>query len=305
MPYADPLDFVANGLFDGARFSYNLPAGTFSAGAWYTGLLYKKKANIFITDYDRQKFEAELDYGKFSDTYFASRRLVASAGWEHPAIAELLRLRLAVTGQIDLNGKDDFCHSEYFTLKAGLPIQSFLFELGGGAQVMQVRAGGEDDTLIGLAGEIGAYWMLPTLFSSRLSFTGYFSSGRKDDDSTMSAFIPINTKSYGDILEAKFSGISVLSLDYIARLHQTFSANVSAKYFIRSDKGTYKGYPVSVKDDGGYSLGAEFFAQFLWSPVSDLRLELGGGVFVPGMGDAAPKNDPLWRIKAGLVLALY
>jgi hypothetical protein len=41
MYYSDPLGFVASGLFDGVKAFYYSDAGTFSAGAWYTGLLYK------------------------------------------------------------------------------------------------------------------------------------------------------------------------------------------------------------------------------------------------------------------------
>jgi hypothetical protein len=43
MNHSDPLGFVAEGLFDGVKAAYYSEAGTFSAGAWYLGLLYKKK----------------------------------------------------------------------------------------------------------------------------------------------------------------------------------------------------------------------------------------------------------------------
>jgi len=45
MQYTDPLGFIADGLFDGAKFSYtSANVGTFGIGAWYTGLLYKKRS---------------------------------------------------------------------------------------------------------------------------------------------------------------------------------------------------------------------------------------------------------------------
>jgi len=50
MAYDDPLGYVASGLFDGARFSQYTKIGTFSAGAWYTGLLYKERAKIEMTE---------------------------------------------------------------------------------------------------------------------------------------------------------------------------------------------------------------------------------------------------------------
>ena len=61
MLYTDPVEFVANGLFDGAQFSYDTRLGTFNVGAWYTGLLYKKKANIIMTADDQEKFDEALE----------------------------------------------------------------------------------------------------------------------------------------------------------------------------------------------------------------------------------------------------
>ena len=42
MNYSDPLAFIAAGLFDGVQFYRSAKTGTFNAGVWYTGLLYKK-----------------------------------------------------------------------------------------------------------------------------------------------------------------------------------------------------------------------------------------------------------------------
>jgi len=305
MPYTDPLDFVANGLFDGAQFSYNSRAGVFSVGAWYTGLLNKEKANILITTGDREEYDSKIDMSSFSDTYFASRRFVASLGWEHPAIAEILQLRMAVTGQIDFNDNDDKLHSEYFTLKARLPVKRFLFELGGGVQIMQVQTPVKDDVFIGLAGDFGMHWLLPTSFDSRLSLSGQITSGRSDSNDLIAAFIPINTKSVGNVLNAELTGISIFNLNYTARLHRTLSATLSAAHLVRSDLGTYREYPAVEGSDNGYFLGTEFFGRVTWSPVSDLRFELGGGVFTPALGDAGPDREPMWRLDLSLVFALF
>ena len=86
MFYSDPLGFIAEGLFDGARFSFDTMLGTFSAGAWYTGFLYKKRANISMTAGELSNYHAELDYGDFSNTYFAPSRFFAALEWEHPGL---------------------------------------------------------------------------------------------------------------------------------------------------------------------------------------------------------------------------
>ena len=303
MQYTAPFAGIADGLYDGFQFEYDTKLGTFNTGAWYTGLLYKKKANIIMTEEDRRSFSAVVDYGDFAGAYFASRRVMAALGWEHPAISELVRTRLAVIAQFDLNGKDEYLHSQYVTLKAGVPVKSLVFEAGGVLELAETDAGSG----IALAGELGVFWtpnirFAPASFASRLSFTGYFSVA---DSGSLTAFTPISAKTYGSVLEAAPSGISALSLDYTARLHKTFSAGISSTYFIRSDLVTFAGYPLNGEADGKYLLGNEFFARLVWSPVSDIQINLGGGIFLPAMGNAAPESDPLWRIKISAVFAIF
>ncbi|MCL2067725.1 MAG: hypothetical protein FWG99_09710 [Treponema sp.] len=301
MPFADSL-FVAEGLFDGAQLSFDTMAGFFTAGVWYTGLLYKERANIVMTGEDYISLFEELDYSDFSGTYFASRRLMAALGWEHPSIAELVWLRLDLIGQVDLNNRDTLYHSQYLTGKIGIPFKAFEFELGGGLELAQSVYKDDDDFSVGLAGEVGVYWTLPAGFNSLLSFTGRFTSGEADDGA-IAAFVPITSTAQGNILKAPLSGLSILSLDYTARLYKTFSMGMTISHFVRSDLATYKSY--LGEEDEGYSLGTELFARFLWSPVSDIRLNLGGGVFLPSLGNVATDADPRWRVEMTAILALY
>jgi hypothetical protein len=303
MRYSAPLAAVADGLFDGLQLAYSTSWGTFYAGAWYTGLLYKERANIIMTGEDYVSYYAGLDYDDFADTYFASKRVVAAAGWEHPALAELLRTKLGVIAQVDLNGGDNYLHSQYITGKIGMPVGRFMFTLGGALELAEA-SGAEKDVYTGLAGELGASWNPPTAFSSLLSLSGYCSSGHKEGGS-VTAFVPINTQFSGKVLQANPSAISTVSLDYTARLHEKFSLSVTSLYFIRTDLGTYANYPLDVENSGGHCLGNEFYADLIWSPVSDLQINLGGGIFVPAMGDAAPNREPRWRVELGAIFTLY
>jgi len=303
MFYSDPLSFIANGLFDGVQFTYNGSMGSFNVGAWYTGLLYKKNANITMTEFDQAKFDSPIEYGDFIETYFAPQRLLFAAGWEHPSIAEMLRLRASVIGQFDFTKAEEKYHSQYLAVKAGMPFNSFLFELGGSLELSQNMLADESKIKLAFAGEAGVFWTLPSSFLSRLSFTGTFTGG--NTDGTAGAFIPITTKYFGNIFEQKISGLSVLDLTYSARIMSELGASVSALYFIRSDKGTYYGYPVNGDQSEGYFLGAELFARLIWSPVSDLQLNLGGGMFLPALGNAAPDEKALWRIELTAILAVY
>ena len=118
----------------------------------------------------------------------------------------------------------------------------------------------------------------------------------------MSAFVPITAVPHGDILEAKLSGISMIRLDYSARLHETFSLTVASSYFILSDLGTYRGPPV---ERDGHILGNEFSARIMWAPVSDVRLGLGGGVFLPAMGNADSSGAALWRLGLNVIILIF
>ena len=305
MLYDDPLGFIASGLFDGASYSLNTGnKGRLGFGVWYTGLLYKKNLKITMTGEDLASYDDDLDYSNFGSTYFASRRLVAAIDWDSPQLTEWLRFKTALIGQFDLNGNDEYLHSQYLTAKAIMPMGSFIFNLGMGFELAQTTMYNDDSSMqvkLGLAGEAGASWMLPTSISDRLTLTGRFSNGTVED-SAMAAFSPITNIAQGDVLQAKLSGLSMIRLDYTAKLHQSFSFYVASSYFILSDLGSYTGKP-SEKD--GYFLGNEFSGRLVWSPVSDLRISLGGGVFLPSMGNADNGGDTLWRVELNAILVFF
>jgi hypothetical protein len=111
----------------------------------------------------------------------------------------------------------------------------------------------------------------------------------------MAAFLPVTTNAYGQIYAVKLSGLSMVSLDYTARLHRTFAIGLTPSYFFLSD----------FKNFSGNLLGAEFFAVFNWSPLPDINVNLGGGVFLPSLGNVTPDGKILWRVELNLVLSLF
>ena len=307
--YSTPLAFLAEGLFDGVQVSHSSSLGRFRAGAWYTGLLYKKSANIQMTENDRAIYYTPFDFDNFADTYFAPPRLLASLDWEHLAVADILRLNAAVTMQADLS--DDLSsngekyNSQYFTIKAGMPYNSFFFELGGILSTFQIE--GEGSFKPAFAGDIGVYWTLPASLNSRLSFNARFASGQSSDASGDGAggFIPVTAKYAGNILEAGMSALTVLDLNYTARFTDKIGASISTKYFIQNGSTPLNTYPFSGAVGGGDSLGAELFARLIWSPVSDLQLNLSGGAFIPALGNYAPDAKPVWLVKLTAVFVAY
>jgi len=295
MYHSDPLGLIADGLFDGAKVAYNSEMGTFSAGAWYTGLLYKKRANIEITALESESLNSPLDYDDFANTYFAPKRFIAALGWEH--LGGKVQARAKVLGQFDLYDEKPL-NSQYAIVKFTMSLNDFSFDLGGCFELLQ----NDGDFGTAFAAEAGLAYALPTAFNDKLSLLVRYASGGDKDGKF--AFTPITTVSQGEILEAKFSAITMLSLDYLARLHSSVSAGLTSSYFIRNGQASYAGYPLGENDNGNL-LGNEFYARLIWSPASDLYINLGGGIFMPSLGNAAPKADGLWRVELKAVFALF
>jgi hypothetical protein len=298
--HSDPLGLIAAGLFDVSQVSYDFSLGCFHAGAWYTGLLYKKRINIEMTPADYEITNSGMDTSHYADTYFAPKRVVSSLGWEHMSLMEgRLGASVAILGQFDL-ADGDRLNSQYAAAKITVPVKAFSFDLGGCLELIQDS--GEFGTAF--AGEVGIGFVPQTRIRSKLSLLARYSSGGTDGQ--MDAFNPVTTISQGDILGARFSGISMLALDYVVRLHDTVSAGLSSSYFMRNDLGTFSGYPlIPGHASDGYFLGNEFFARLLWSPFNDIQLNLGGGIFLPSLGDAEPKADKLWRVVLNVIIVLY
>jgi hypothetical protein len=300
--FSDPLSFIADGLFDGFQYYYNSRAGSFRIGAWYTGLLYKERANIIMSENDQSAFFKPLDYGDFAGTYFASKRVLSSVGWEHPSIGEFLHLNIAYVGQTDANGADTAYHSQYLIVKAGMPVNNLLVELGGSVEFSQTVAD-ENQFNVAFAGEVGLFLLFPSQFNSRLSFTGLIAGGRTDD--TVGAFIPVTGKEYGYILKAKIPGLSIFSLNYSSKFSNSFGGSYTASYFVRNDLGTFNSYPLPVSAASeGYFLGPEVSARITWSPASDLQFSFGGGAFFPALGDAGQEEKIKWRVDLTVIMSI-
>jgi len=298
MHYSDPLGFIAEGLFDGGRFSYITDLGTFSFGVWYTGFLYNRRANITMTSRELESYETQLDYNDFANTYFAPSRLLSALDWEHPGLMNgLFRGQLSLLAQFDLS--DEALHTQYLTGKLSFPLNPYQFDIGGSFALIQYL----EETHIMYAAELAVFWTLPFSFPSRLSFLGRYSSGISENRTTM-AFLPLTTKQQGSVIEANTPGTSMLSLEYLVRLQETVSASLSSSYFIRNDLYTYAGYPIGPATDSGHFLGNEFFGRLYWNPFTDLALNLGAGIFLPSLGDVEPDADIIWRINLNLILSI-
>ena len=303
--YSDPLSIIADSLFDGLQLSYGTNVGRFSLGAWYTGLLYKKNARIIMLDgpvgEEQIKYDAPLEYSDFFNTYFAPKRILAALDWEHLSLFDFLQLQASVLGQMDISDRNNKIHSQYFVLSASVPVKSFLFSAGGSFEAIQPK-GDNTKNSFALTGELEISWTLPTKFHSRLTLAGHYASGKND---YFGAFKPVTTKSFGEMLQAKMTSIMFLDLNYSMRINKSVGASITAAYFRRNDSITPNSFYAGSSDDSKKNLGGEIFARVIWSPFSDLNLNLGGGAFIPAMGDVWKDEKPRWRFDLSAILALY
>jgi hypothetical protein len=284
MQYADPLGYVANGLFDGIQFTFNTDAGNFSAGAWYAGFLYKKRVNIEMTDAEWTANNAPLDYGDFVNSYFAPRRVLAAVDWENKGLGERALARLSVIGQFDLT--EEKLNTQYVAGKVTMPFGAFSFDLGGCFELIEVND------------KIGSAFATECVITLRnpahyLSLGAKYSSGAGDN---LAAFLPMTTNTHGQILKPKLSANTILTMDYVVRLHETFSIGLYPAYFILNDAE-------SVRDKR--FLGGEVFGALYWSPVSDISINLGGGAFLPSLGDVAPDENIFWRVELNVIISIF
>jgi hypothetical protein len=292
LPYRDPLNLVMNGLFDGLAFNVDLGKTRLSAGAFYTGLLYKRTAYIVMNPGDY------ADYYD-GDVYFASRRLVFSAGWEIPALFNTEgKLDLGLIGQVDLNEPDDELeddgkvHTQYVLGKFTLPLLNYYnAELGALLGLIEER---DLDPGLCFALSGGLAWLPPGGVNDRLYLNVAASSGARNN--TVRAFLPINTIAQGKVLRPRLSGLTLVDAGYTARFRPFLSGEFTAGYFFRTDTDAY-GDPELDGDSRSPLLGGEISGSLTWAPVSDISLSLGGGVFFPQLGKSfAADAATRWRI---------
>jgi hypothetical protein len=254
---------------------------------------------------DEEIFSRDLDYDDFAASYFAPRRvLIALNGEFSGLIAQRDTLGMSFLAQIDAGSSalasgssaaTAKLHSQYITAKYLLPFKN-RFEVNlDGAVVALENSGGP---ALAFAASAEAAWLPPTAIPDRLSLAFRWASGQTNN--VVSAFVPVSGVAQGSVLKARLSGISVISGAYTARFHRSFTADFSARYFLRNDDASFKDPELG----SGLSplLGFESYASLSFVPLPDLSLSLGAGVFLPGAA-FKPGTKPRWIITAGSLLS--
>jgi len=305
MQYTDPLGIIAHGFFDGLSLLFNTKAGRIEIGGWYTGFLFKTRANIAMTEDELLRLDEGVKFDSlenFKNTYFAPKRILSAVSWENYYLGGLIDFRFTALGQFDLTDAD--LNSQYFIAEFALLTKHFVFDLGGCFELIQDSTGWEfQEMKKALAVKAGLTFKFPTYKERTLSLHGIYTSGVFEDGS-FSPFLPLTTIPQGDLLNVKISGLSVFSLNYLAKPAEVLSLNWSASYFVRSDLGTYHHYPVIGIDSDGHFLGPEFYLKLFWNTSSGFKMTTGGGFFIPALGNAARDMDVLWKMEVSFVFSL-
>jgi hypothetical protein len=166
-----------------------------------------------------------------------------------------------------------------------VPFGAFSLDLGGCFELIEAN----DKTGSAFAVETAFTWKNPVHY---ISLGAKFASGESD---TLAAFLPLTTNTQGHVLQPKLSGITMLSLDYTAKLHETFSAGLYPAYFLLTDS----------ESGGKNRLGGEIYAVLYWSPAPDISVNLGGGAFMPSLGNSAPDENIKLRVELHVVISLF
>jgi hypothetical protein len=286
--YADVLGQTASGLFDGIRFQAATPVCSVTAGAFYTGLLYKETAKILMTGNDAAEYTEPTES---FNSYCASKRVLAVARLDIP-VMEYHNFSFELLAQHDLNGNDEKLHSQYAQAALEFFTPQNIRIFGGFVFETMDNGGGGFNAAFGVLASLETD--APGPLNDNLKLTAKYSSGPMNE--TFGGFVPLTTITQGMVFPGTFSGLWQAKINYAVRVSPSLFAEANVGYFGR----TY-----SEAGSGGSLYGGEFWASLSWQPLEDIRAMVSGGVFLPGMGNAYPAgSDNLWKINAGLSLAL-
>jgi hypothetical protein len=300
--YRDVRGAVASGLFDGLSLSLNPGLGRLSARFLYTGLLYKKTADIMMTGREQAGYYQPVSYadGKsFLDTYFAPRRLIGVLAWELPELGGPQNsLALEGIGQVDVNGREEVLDSAYISARFSRSFRGGLgLVLGGTAALVK-----EEDAALALSGSGELDWDPPAGLWDRFTLLVRYTSEKTG--TALASFPAITTVTQGHVLNIRPEGLAVVQGSYRARLFQDFSGELAAAYFFKTGETAGRGaFGAAVQNKDSPFLGGELRTSFTWAPFSDLSLSLDCGLFIPRWGSYFASGSLPWRVRGGLVFS--
>jgi hypothetical protein len=299
--FSDSSGMIAAGVFDGLYGELQAALGRVSAGAWYSGLLFKETAKITMTGGDLVDYYTPWEWNEINN-YFAPRRLLADLRWDIPGVFGPLNvLTLEGFAQFDLTDHEDTLNSQYLEIQYDcFPVSGLQITTGAIAEILE---DGDGEYGVAFGGLVETGIRLPGLISHRFFLGANFSSGNWNE--TFTAFIPLSGNSAGIVFTPKMSSLARVYLEYKSRLHETLSLEAGARYFIRTDtESSGEIWGTTAAEDDAIFYGGEAYASVIWAPLDDITMTLGGGAFFPGSGNVFGSGADIgWKFMAGLILS--
>jgi hypothetical protein len=296
--YNDPNNLIVFGLFDGLAGTLNIGNSRLSLGAFYSGLLYRETARIFMTPGD-----SSWNYTAGDTVFsFAGRRLISALGWEAPSLfGSPHGLALNVLTQFDLNAAGESLNSQYLSFRFTFsPLAPIYARFGAVMGFAEHRAGGNTEGETALVLNTSLDWALPGKPEDALSFGLVWASGGIDD-SSLGPFRSVTLLSPSNVLSAGMAGIAALRGSYTVRPRENLSLGLDCRYLFRGNLNTLDTLTL-VNGRGKRALGGELYGSLIWVPLPDLSLVWEGGLFFPSLGNAVQGDTPP-RWKTMLTLA--
>jgi hypothetical protein len=297
--YADPSGLAASGLVDGLSGNFSALGGRVSAGCYYTGLLYKNQADIIMSGRDLEEYKKPF---ALDASYFASRRVLAALGWEQLGLGPASSLSLGLLAQFDVNEGEEAFHSQYLSARYRLRLPAGFSLKGTGALGLGENHG--DETRAFFAGVLTISWTPPGPWEDQALLEGMYSTPSLDQG--LGSFVPVNSLPQGQVFSPAIGGISRIRGAYTLGFRRSLFFTAEGTYFIRTDTVSFMDArePERLEGDGRF-LGGELYGAVQWRPLPDLAVSIGGGVFVPRLGNAfSPETELRWKAAAGLILSL-
>jgi hypothetical protein len=294
--YADPSGLAAAGLADGLSGNFSALGGRFSAGCYYTGFLYKNRADIIMSGRDMEEYKKPF---ALDESYFASRRVLAALGWEQPGLGPASSLSLGFLAQFDVNRGEEAFHSQYLSARYRLRLPAGFSVEGAGALGLGEALG--DQARAFFAGVLALSWTPPGPGEDQVLLEGMYSTPSLERG--LGSFAPVNSLPQGQVFSPAIGGVSRVRGAYTLGFRRNLHITAEGTYFIRTDTVSFADAELLAGD--GRFLGGELYGAVQWRPLPDLAVSIGGGAFFPRLGNAfSPGTELRWKAAAGLILSL-
>lgn len=302
---SDSQGTLFNAILDGAEYSHTSDRFEHMAGAGFTGLPFNRTSRVIMTAVDQRAY----DNAKFFS--LASPRIAAF--YEFTTVFEAgsegkdpkdQTLSVAFLGQFDVRNPDavvnddpdsSLLHSGF--LQAGISgriSRSFDFSVNGifqgGANV--IPDANRNLLLVGGLAEASVTWAPGGALAPMVTVEGLYSSGdpwsqRSDWEGTqygggssLNQYTAFTTRTAGYVFASRVGNLSYAHVGGSIRPANILSVILDNYTFFRSVDGPVNEIPIDASSGNDLYLGNEIILTVDFRPLSDLGLQINGGVFL-------------------------